>query len=58
MRASILALLLNSSPERFWVLPDAMVPMLSTPGLARASASNSPMVLKRLSPPVAKMKSK
>ena len=55
---SRLAAVLNSSADKFWVLPTLMVPTLSEPGFAFAAAINSASVLYGESAPVAKMKSK
>ena len=45
MVKSIPAAVLNSSADRFWVLPILMVPTFSAPGLAFAAAMKSPSVL-------------
>jgi hypothetical protein len=58
MVKSMPAAVLNSSADRFWVLPILMVPTLSAPGLAFAAAIKSCSVLNSELAPVARMKSK
>ena len=55
---SIPAEVLNSSADRFWVLPILMVPTFSAPGVALAAAMKSPSVLNSELAPVARTKSK
>ncbi len=58
MVKSMPAAVLNSSADRFCVLPILMVPTLSVPGFALAAAMKSASVLNGESALVAKMKSK